>query len=107
RDRSDRTGRRRASTRASGEAALHLAALGRLRAEPLHRRRRARAGDRTPLAANLHNGARGDAMIPENFHLLRPAWLLALLPIAALLWSSLHRSPRTSARRRLVDEHLL
>ena len=46
-------------------------------------------------------------MIPENFHLLRPAWLLALVPIAALLWSSLHRSPRTSAWRRLVDEHLL
>lgn len=46
-------------------------------------------------------------MIPEGFHFLRPAWLLALLPLALLIWAVARRDERTSAWRRLVDQHLL
>jgi Ca-activated chloride channel family protein len=46
-------------------------------------------------------------MTPETFHFLRPVWLLALVPIAALVWLCFHRSARTSSWRRIVDEHLL
>ncbi|MEW6269767.1 MAG: VWA domain-containing protein, partial [Thermodesulfobacteriota bacterium] len=46
-------------------------------------------------------------MIPESFHFLRPAWLLALLPAALLLWAGLRTATRASAWRRVVDAHLL
>lgn len=46
-------------------------------------------------------------MISESFHFLRPAWLLALVPVAILAWASLRTATRTSAWRRVVDAHLL
>ena len=43
----------------------------------------------------------------ENFHFLRPAWLLALVPCAALVWLLLRlRDPR-SAWRGIIAPHLL
>ncbi len=46
-------------------------------------------------------------MIPESFHFLRPAWLLALAPAALILWAASRSAVQTSAWRRLVDAHLL
>ncbi|MBY0278537.1 VWA domain-containing protein [Candidatus Binatia bacterium] len=46
-------------------------------------------------------------MIPETFHFLRPAWLLAIVPVAILAWATLRTATRTSAWRRVVDAHLL
>ena len=43
-------------------------------------------------------------MIPESFHFLRPAWLLALVPAAAILALGLRSAASGSAWRRLVDE---
>ena len=42
----------------------------------------------------------------EGLHFLRPAWLLALLPAAWLLWWAL-RSPGSAGWRRVVDPALL
>jgi len=42
-----------------------------------------------------------------DFHFLRPAWLLALIPAAAILWTALRSVTTQSAWRGLVDEHLL
>jgi len=44
--------------------------------------------------------------LPE-LHLLRPAWLLALLPLAFALWRMSRRNTGTTAWRGLVDAHLL
>src|SRR5690606_31725269 len=49
----------------------------------------------------------GAVVIPESFHFLRPAWLLALVPVALLLWLGLRSTTRASAWRRVVDQHLL
>ena len=46
-------------------------------------------------------------MIPESFHFLRPAWLLALAPLALVLWAAAHAAERATPWRRLVDAHLL
>lgn len=46
-------------------------------------------------------------MIPESFHFLRPAWLLALAPVALLAWAAARSAVRGSAWRRAVDAHLL
>ena len=46
-------------------------------------------------------------MIPETFHFLRPAWLLAILPVAAVAWAATRSATRSSAWRRVVDAHLL
>lgn len=43
----------------------------------------------------------------EAFHFLRPAWLLALVPMALLLATLGLARRRNSAWRRIVDEHLL
>lgn len=41
------------------------------------------------------------------FHFLRPGWLLALIPAAAILWAALRLVTRGNPWRGLVDEHLL
>jgi Ca-activated chloride channel family protein len=41
-----------------------------------------------------------------DFHFLRPAWLLAGLPVAVLLWRLAHTNP-ASGWRRLIEPHLL
>ena len=46
-------------------------------------------------------------MIPETFHFLRPMWLLAILPVAAVAWAATRSATRSSAWRRVVDAHLL
>ncbi len=46
-------------------------------------------------------------MSPAEFHLLRPEWLLALLPLALGLWRLARASEGTPAWRGLVDAHLL
>jgi len=46
-------------------------------------------------------------VIPESFHFLRPAWLLALAPLALVLWAATRKGEHGSAWRRLVDQHLL
>ena len=43
----------------------------------------------------------------ENFHLLRPAWLLALIPIAALAWYWIKRTQSGSGWESAVDDDLL
>lgn len=45
--------------------------------------------------------------MPESFHFLRPAWLLALLPLALVLWAASRSAERATAWRRVVDAHLL
>jgi len=42
-----------------------------------------------------------------DFHFLRPAWLLAIIPAAAIVWAALRLVTTRSAWRGLVDEHLL
>ncbi|HZR80293.1 MAG TPA: VWA domain-containing protein [Candidatus Binatia bacterium] len=46
-------------------------------------------------------------MISETLHFLRPAWLLALVPAALVVWAAARSSVRGSAWRRVVDPHLL
>ncbi|MGD8590724.1 MAG: VWA domain-containing protein, partial [Chromatiales bacterium] len=46
-------------------------------------------------------------MIPHDFHLLRPLWLLALLPLLLLLWRLLRSEAGGDVWRGLVDAHLL
>jgi len=46
-------------------------------------------------------------MIPTDLHFIRPGWLLALIPLAALLWAMLRRSGGASSWQGLVDPHLL
>ena len=43
----------------------------------------------------------------SEFHFLRPAWLLMLLPLAALLWQRWRRGGDAAAWRDVVDAHLL
>ncbi|KOR28942.1 hypothetical protein TI03_03535, partial [Achromatium sp. WMS1] len=43
----------------------------------------------------------------DNFHLLRPWWLLALLPLAWVIWRILQYKSADSPWRKLVDPHLL
>ena len=43
----------------------------------------------------------------EHFHFTQPFWLLALLPLALLLWWLAQRAPTGSPWRRLVDPQLL
>lgn len=43
----------------------------------------------------------------EQFHFLRPAWLLLLLPAAFLMWSVYQRSDSLRAWRRVIAPHLL
>ncbi len=45
--------------------------------------------------------------MPAELHLLRPAWLLALIPLALLLWRLARRGAGAQAWRGLVDPHLL
>lgn len=45
--------------------------------------------------------------MPAELHLLRPAWLLALIPLALLLWRLVRRGDGAQAWRALVDAHLL
>ena len=46
-------------------------------------------------------------MILENFHFLRPVWLLALLPIALLLWQQRRRRYHNSGWHGVIDAELL
>lgn len=46
-------------------------------------------------------------MIPNDFHFERPFWLLALIPVAIVLWYAVRTSVRGSAWRNAVDAHLL
>ncbi|MBM4265093.1 MAG: VWA domain-containing protein [Deltaproteobacteria bacterium] len=46
-------------------------------------------------------------MIPNDFHFERPAWLLALVPVAILVWSAFRSGTLASGWRRAVDAHLL
>lgn len=46
-------------------------------------------------------------MIPESFHFLRPAWLVALAPLALALWAAAGTQEHANPWRRLVDRHLL
>ena len=46
-------------------------------------------------------------MTGAEFHLLRPLWLLALLPLALLLWRLLRSAGEGEAWRGVVDAHLL
>lgn len=46
-------------------------------------------------------------MIPESFHFLRPAWLLALAALLPLGWTLLRRAHRAGAWERVCDAHLL
>jgi len=46
-------------------------------------------------------------MTPDSFHFLRPAWLLALVPVVAILWAALRLADRGNPWRGLVDNHLL
>ena len=43
----------------------------------------------------------------ENFHFIRPLWLLALLPLAALLWATARSSGAANAWQQVVDARLL
>ncbi len=43
----------------------------------------------------------------SDFHLLRPEWLLALLPLALLWWLSRRSGQHDNAWRKVCDEHLL
>ena len=43
----------------------------------------------------------------EQFHFLRPAWLLALLPLAWLIWHGLQRRHRSRSWQAVVDAELL
>ncbi len=43
----------------------------------------------------------------DQFHLLRPAWLLLLIPAGFLVWSVYQRSDSLRAWRRLISPHLL
>lgn len=42
-----------------------------------------------------------------DFHFVRPLWLLALLPCAALTWALLRRDDPARARRKVIAPHLL
>ncbi|MEM7168970.1 MAG: VWA domain-containing protein [Pseudomonadota bacterium] len=46
-------------------------------------------------------------MIPSAFHFLRPEWLLALLPLAILVFAAWRRGQGQSTWQTLVDRHLL
>ena len=46
-------------------------------------------------------------MIPTDFHFERPLWLLALVPVAVVLWYAARSSVQGSAWRSAVDAHLL
>jgi Ca-activated chloride channel family protein len=43
----------------------------------------------------------------ESFHFIRPLWLLALLPVVALIWLWMRRTSGESVWRKVVDSHLL
>lgn len=43
----------------------------------------------------------------SDFHFLRPLWLLALIPLALILWRLLRADGDSNAWRGLVDSHLL
>jgi Ca-activated chloride channel family protein len=43
----------------------------------------------------------------SDFHFLRPAWLLAIVPAAAVLWTAVRLARTGTAWRGLVDAHLL
>ena len=43
----------------------------------------------------------------SDFHFLRPLWLLALLPLAWVLWQLRLGSGGADAWRKVVDAHLL
>jgi Ca-activated chloride channel family protein len=43
----------------------------------------------------------------EQFHFLRPAWLLALVPLAWLIWHGLHHGHRSRIWQSVVDAQLL
>ena len=43
----------------------------------------------------------------EQFHFLRPAWLLLLIPAAFLMWSVYQRSDSLRAWRKVISPHLL
>jgi len=45
--------------------------------------------------------------MPHDLHLLRPLWLLALLPLAGVLWRLARRGTGATAWQGLVDPHLL
>jgi Ca-activated chloride channel family protein len=43
----------------------------------------------------------------EQFHFLRPWWLLLLIPLAAVIWLLLLRRYETGSWRAVIDERLL
>jgi len=45
--------------------------------------------------------------MPFDFHFLRPLWLLALIPLALMLWRLLRADAHGNPWRGLVDSHLL
>jgi Ca-activated chloride channel family protein len=46
-------------------------------------------------------------MLEPDFHFLRPLWLLAVPPLALLIWLWVRRDSRTNAWQGVVDAHLL
>lgn len=72
----------------------------------------ARAGARRPTAqpssAALAAGTPlGLAALPASFHLIRPEWLLALLPAALLWWALRRRADTERPWRGIIAPHLL
>lgn len=45
--------------------------------------------------------------MPEYFHFLQPLWLLALLPLAAILWRTIRHSTADNPWHKVVDARLL
>ncbi|MGB5306892.1 MAG: VWA domain-containing protein, partial [Gammaproteobacteria bacterium] len=45
--------------------------------------------------------------MPEQFHFIQPLWLLALLPLAFLLWQVSQHSSTNNPWRKVVDSRLL
>ena len=43
----------------------------------------------------------------QSFHFIRPLWLLALLPLAALIYFYFHQKNTTSSWQKICDAHLL
>ncbi len=55
-------------------------------------------------ASVLANSGRN---MPEQFHFIQPLWLLALLPLAVLLWQLSRHSDTSNPWRKIVDSRLL
>ncbi|MGB5440516.1 MAG: hypothetical protein WBN90_12815, partial [Gammaproteobacteria bacterium] len=45
--------------------------------------------------------------MPEQFHFIQPLWLLALLPLALLLWHVSRHGSGNNPWRKIIDPRLL